>query len=225
MCLIVVKTPQSRWTAEAFERLEDGFRWNNDGAGFCYVQGGQVQIVKGLMTYEDLINALADHEAFDREDLVIHLRVATHGARGPANTHPFPLTSNVDLLRATKVATQTAIAHNGMLPLTSKHGLSDTQLFIKRYLTPLGGVATNPRVLDLLRFTDSKFAVMTPERVLTVGEYEKVDGWLYSNRSYDYKARWVGLDECDLCGDKGLTHYDTGTTLFLCGPCGDWGAV
>lgn len=105
MCVILVGTKKQLLSVE----LDQAWRVNSDGAGFSYVDKNtnRARIVKGLMTFDALINALESTKT--RGLISLHFRLATHGATNPKNTHPFSVGYD-------------ALAHNGVLPSFGAHG-------------------------------------------------------------------------------------------------------
>ena len=53
MCIIIAKDKIGRLPKE--EELKQAFDYNDDGAGFMYVENGKVVIDKGYMTYDSFI--------------------------------------------------------------------------------------------------------------------------------------------------------------------------
>ena len=118
MCIAVWK-PQGIELTE--ETLQNCWNRNPDGAGFMYAEDGKLNIVKGLMTYNEFEAAYAPHSD---KNCVLHFRIATHGGVNPENTHPFIV--NDDL----------AMVHNGIISNvpTPDKTKSDTWHFTEMYL-------------------------------------------------------------------------------------------
>ena len=74
MCIIIAKDKKSRIPTE--KELKNSFEWNNDGAGFMYVDNNKVVIDKGYMTWESFIKRyktlLQKYNNFKNKSLVIH---------------------------------------------------------------------------------------------------------------------------------------------------------
>ena len=71
--------------------LEKAWDINNDGAGFAYreTKTKRVVCIKGIMSYQGLIDALSSEKIPEHNSVVLHMRVATHGKVKPGFTHPF----------------------------------------------------------------------------------------------------------------------------------------
>jgi predicted glutamine amidotransferase len=190
MCIIVYKPageelPGTRTLKRCFEA-------NPDGAGIMYPTRSGVRIVKGLMSFDQLTDALGRREWKNRP-VVIHFRIGTHGTRSVANTHPFPVTKDESQLAAKTSSAPVALAHNGIISLTSGGGYkddrSDTFRFVRDYASD---AILGPRyyrqkktVALLARLADSKLAIMSADgHVELIGRFEKHDGCYYSNDSY-----------------------------------------
>jgi hypothetical protein len=241
MCIIACKPIGS--TMPSTNALKNCWAQNNDGAGFAYVRHGSSTVVihKGFMKLKALLEALDLYNFGVNDMVVLHFRFATHGYVDKGNTHPFPLSSNIEDLRATTGQFNTVIAHNGVFGSMPEHEtLSDTQKFIKGILcNPLiKNNLSNPAVQELLRGYcgySSKLAILTPDDINLIGEFESHRGIAYSND--DYKPRFVrtyplandGKDDdlqdellkagqCQIC----MTHdakYQEVEQCYLCDNC------
>lgn len=110
MCVILVGTKKQLLSIE----LNRAWKTNADGAGFSYVENKRVRIVKGLMAFDAMIEALENTRA--RGLISLHLRLATHGRVCAKNTHPFAVGND-------------ALAHNGVLSafgVSGASGVSDS---------------------------------------------------------------------------------------------------
>ena len=142
---------------------------NSDGAGFMYVEKGAVRIEKGFMKYKNFIKALEKVGA--RLDLtatpvVMHFRITTHGGTRPENTHPFPITESLGALKKLKSTTDVGVAHNGIIPITPRKGISDTMEYVLSQLAPLKKALPtfykNKYAMQLIENAiDSKMAFLT----------------------------------------------------------------
>lgn len=112
------------------------FEANSDGAGFMFVRNHKVHIRKGFMKFRAFVKGL-EQERITKDDLfVAHFRIATAGTISPKNCHPFPVSQSVPDLQSTKIETDLAMAHNGILNYEhdKKEDLSDTMTFIRDIL-------------------------------------------------------------------------------------------
>lgn len=193
MCIIISKEKNARLPKE--EELKTSFEYNRDGAGFMYVENGQVIIDKGYMTYDEFIShyrkLLKRFNNFKNKSLVIHCRIGTSGGNTKANTHPYPITDNASLLHNTKVITDIGIAHNGIIHGYGElKGLSDTQEFIMKYITPLydnyKNFYKNEEIMKgIQKITNSKFAILDDkDDIYYIGDFVEDEGLKFSNTTY-----------------------------------------
>lgn len=204
ICLIIVKP--AGIPLPPYKVLDQAFANNDDGMGvaYCHPEDTCVHIVKGAMSTKSMRKLLHNIPNPTEADMIIHFRFATEGAVCPSNCHPFPITSDDAKLSATKIDAKVAVAHNGMIfdSFDDKDednwyskwqggyydlgaDQSDTQLFIKKYLVGMGGAIFNRKVALLIgAHTSSKFAIMSVRQILTIGDFIKKDGCLYSNTTY-----------------------------------------
>lgn len=205
MCIIAV-SPQNT-AIPSFERREEMFWSNPDGAGFMYPYKGRVRIEKGFMTFNDMEQRLSEvSELIDttKTPMVFHYRIGTHGGNIPQNTHPFPVTSNRHSLRALRIDTWLGCVHNGIIrTVKPRKGYSDTQEYIVRRLSHFRKNFTHDdRKLSVIELeTGSRLAFLAPNgEITTVGNFiHDADGCLYSNSSY--KPYLYNTITSNLCGD------------------------
>lgn len=206
MCIIVVKHEGSTL---AKETLENCFHNNDDGAGFMYFDEDRRTVVgdKGYMTFHALWKALNDKGWIDSEDrvhadrgIILHFRLGTHGTKTAPLTHPFPISAQVNDLRALNWTADWGIVHNGVISSVvdwnSKENLSDTMIFIRDYLA-------DEKVLSMLEHgpcvklmflgvrSSNKFAFLNSTGALIlIGNFVKgQDGNIYSNSSFQEKVQ------------------------------------
>jgi predicted glutamine amidotransferase len=192
MCIIVYKPAGVQMPSSG--GLRNAFEANPDGAGFMYVRNGAVHVRKGLMTYHDLKDALASAHLRPEEPVVVHMRIATHGAVSPAMCHPFPITSDESMLTAPTVKTRLALAHNGVIAADvgayKRFGQnSDTYRFVRDiaslYMRKVTWYQDKNLVTLTKRLADSKLAIMGADgHVELIGDFVTEDGIYYSNTSY-----------------------------------------
>jgi predicted glutamine amidotransferase len=114
MCIIVVK-PED--VSLSIDTIVNMWVHNPDGAGFMYQDGGKLKIVKGLMKIADFYK---EYSKVAERKLVIHFRWRTHGEVSKNLTHPF------------QIDRKTGMVHNGVIPINTPSGESDTSWFASR---------------------------------------------------------------------------------------------
>lgn len=194
MCVIILKPKDVNFPTE--NTLRDCFGHNPDGAGFAYHKQGEniVHIRKGFMTVDKLLQALVAANLTQQDSVMYHFRITTSGKTCAANTHPFPITNNINLLKAISVRCDKALAHNGILqniPLHNKK--SDTMQFVLNTLSDpivyhnMHNAAT--RELIELAIGHSKIAILSSDGTFTIYNeflWEKEKGLWYSNKHFEH---------------------------------------
>jgi len=214
MCIIAIKPAGIDMPATS--TIENMWYNNDDGAGFMYAAGGSVHIEKGFMTLKDFKAALKRLEkTIDvvNTPVVVHFRITTHGGTSPGNTHPFPVSEKLPLLRMTKCKTPLAVAHNGIIDIKpSQEDISDTMEYIMTQLAPLyqlrkdfykqpaGKKLVYNAIKSKMVFLDGTGGIETVGDFIT-GE----NGILYSNVSY--RARTIYYD-WDIWEDYASQWYE-----------------
>ena len=138
MCIIAIKSRGVELPSE--EILQNMWRANRDGAGFMYAKDGAVHIKKGFMTYESFIaeiRKLGSSGEMRNLPLIMHFRITTHGGTKPENTHPFPVTDSIGVLKKLNSTTKLGMAHNGIIDILPREGISDTMEYTASQLAPL----------------------------------------------------------------------------------------
>ena len=196
MCVICVSGKGVRQPSESEIRLM--FRKNPHGAGYMVADGKSVRIEKGFMTVEDLLYSLK-FEKFGKDDVVVyHFRISTQAGVNPQMTQPFPLTDELDYMKALAVKCRCGIAHNGIIPLTTdprEKEFSDTAMFIAFYLTEL---VTRPDDLhdkdvlaDIEDLIQSKMVILDGTGELAyVGKFYDFGGLKCSNLYFIRESMW-----------------------------------
>lgn len=190
--MIVYKPAGKRLPSE--DLIRHLWQRNSDGGGFCYPQNGKVVGIKGIMKVKEFIDEMRNY--LNRNDpAILHFRVATHGEKTGACTHPFPASTNTNELRKYHWECEYGVAHNGTIvgygERTGK--LSDTQDFIKKILHDrlvLLGLFSDKHcdaVSELVfgEIGQSRLAIMRGDgKVLMMGTWYKHDGYDFSNESF-----------------------------------------
>ena len=187
MCIIAIR-PQGVGMDEQSEHwLENCALTNDDGAGMMYADGNNVYWHKGFMG-DAAIDRMIDYARNIPKEypMVLHYRIATHGCINPETTHPFPLYKGDDSLTHLIGASQAALVHNGIIQQMPYHiNYSDTQQLV-RYINEMPELGTDYLLNVLNMVGGGLYALMTPNKVHTVGEFIEDNGWLFSNHDYRY---------------------------------------
>ena len=168
------------------DELTAMYRCNPDGMGFCTPT---VQY-RGL-SFSKFLNKLRKRDI--NEPCIMHFRLATHGSVKPSNCHPFYDGS-----------TGTYFAHNGILSVTPKGDMTDSEFAFKRILVPCikrNGIHSPEFAFIVSAIIGySKFAFMQGENVCLHGSFIERNGRMYSNlrflpfvasHSHQYMTNWV----------------------------------
>lgn len=197
MCIIAAKP--AGVDMPSINTLENMWFNNDDGGGFMYALSGCVYIEKGFMKYEDVqqrLDELAVKHDLKALPMVMHFRITTHGGTKPENCHPFPITDSIGILKKLKLKTKLGVAHNGIIPIEPRKGISDTMEYIASQLAPLS--KASPRFYKNKYFmqmidsaTGGKLAFLAGDgKIYTVGRFVEDNGIMYSNDSYKYCKSW-----------------------------------
>ena len=195
MCIIAAKPIGIKMPEDKI--IQNMWNNNDDGAGFMWAEDGFVHIRKGFMTYEDFKQALDEfcknHDT-TKTPLVMHFRITTHGGTKPENCHPFPISDSVGMLSKPGVKCKVGVAHNGVIPITPRKGISDTMEYIASQLAPLSRAVPNfYKNKDLcemiLNATGSRLAFLNDKgEIFTIGDFVEDKGIKYSNSTFKYSG-------------------------------------
>ena len=197
MCIIVAKPRNTQ--LPTWNTLEKCFKRNPDGAGFMYSHEGVVHIKKGFMTFGEFKKAFREekkHFDFEKEAVVFHFRIATHGEVSKECCHPFAVSTDLDRLRETEVTARYGCAHNGIIyGRNTNNRKSDSMDYIMNIVAPLArltrtDLCRDKYALNILKDTlgnTNKLAIMDGEgNVRLVGAFTEDKGVYYSNTTYKY---------------------------------------
>mgnify|MGYP000861196122 CR=1 FL=1 len=186
MCILILKPKKVSFPEK--EILKQCFDNNPDGCGYAWIdRSGISHIRKGFLNFDKFYKDLSKNmEKIMPFDTIIHFRFATHGSVVPGNTHPFPISCDINDLKSTNLNGRFKImAHNGVIPSLShrakktKNDLSDTMVFAKE-LKVLG--ENNPNIKNILE--SGKFVIMDRSGSRRYGKFIEDNGIFYSNDSY-----------------------------------------
>ena len=196
--------------------LKSCFIINPDGAGYMFPTPTGVHIKKGYMTFKEFYEAvMEDYEKDKDKPFVMHFRIGTQGGNIPANTHPFPLSDEIDDLKVLDIMSSVGIAHNGIIRLTSTYSLtttSDTMDFITDYLSLIikdnkwyeGKYFDKDKLLiERLIGGYNKLAIMSEDgHTELIGDFHKDGECYYSN--LNHKASYA---QYNLYNDYDIIEY------------------
>ena len=138
MC-VIASLPKGKTITN--KTLDQMWKRNPDGGGISWIENGKVQVFKTmkLKAFKTKIKEVT--KMYGDSDILVHMRIATHGSICIENNHPF------------HVDPQTVFAHNGIMPNEfhppAKSDLSDTRHFNNVFLQHMKPVA-----LDDIAFTE-----------------------------------------------------------------------
>ena len=205
MC-VIASLPKGKTITN--KTLDQMWKRNPDGGGIAWIENGKIQVFKTMKLKAFKTKFKEVTKKYGNSDIVVHMRIATHGSVCIENNHPF------------HVDPQTVFAHNGILPNEfhppAKSDLSDTRHFNNVFLqhmkpVALDDVAFTEMVGDLIGF--NKLVFLSANKKLKKESYiinERLGVWdkgvWYSNDhhlptksskktvttfgNYDYQRGW-----------------------------------
>ena len=205
---IIASVPAGAQVTEA--QLEEMWNRNSDGGGIAYFDNGKIVTEKSMDKKQFIARVLEIQGKYGNRDMLVHMRIATHGSVCLDNNHPFQVNKN------------TVMAHNGILPNAfippAKSDLSDTRFFIEYFMkhVPVSQL-DDPYFCDMVdgminQGYGNKLVFMTsaPTKYDTyiIGDYHGTwdKGIWFSNDSYKSR-KWLGVNH----GNGGLTRV--GSTM------------
>ncbi len=198
MCVICASPAGVR--QPSISEIKRMFFRNPDGAGYMVARNGKVEIHKGFMELSDFLAAVKAEHFTAADSVVYHFRISTQAGINPAMTHPFPLSNQLEVMKALDVICGCGVAHNGIIRLTSdpcEHEYSDTALFIAEYLCDYIREPADLKRKQLLNaiglLIQSKMAILDGSGyIATIGEFFNEHGLLYSNLNHRVLDWWEG---------------------------------
>jgi hypothetical protein len=233
MCLISVLPKGTKKYGPIVDDFIDWGQFNNHhGAGLMYKRHGQktVTVDKGYWTKGELLDRYASLKFKEKDEVVIHHRIATHGDKNIANQHPFFISEDIDICTTQyNSLALPAVAHNGTFSYLHKYmidGYSDTVAFANK-------IAALPGMTDLIKgrpetFKDlfsgmingSRVVFLFPDKdMVMLGDFMEDNGYYHSNIGYKQKRfDYGGMD-----WTKGMSSYSGGgRSIREYGSFDDW---
>lgn len=197
MCIIIHKPKGKSLDLATLKRCWDR---NPHGAGFMFTNNGAVYGNKGYMKFEELIGGLTGSGFFRRGKLTgkhavtIHFRLASHGSIKPSNCHPFPVTNDLEVVKAKYWEADCGVAHNGIINIEcdKKLDISDTMTYVIRRLAEIYDRLSEPAVYRKMaqETAGSRMFVLYPDGSYVLsGEWVEEGGVLYSNMGFKADVR------------------------------------
>lgn len=195
MCIIIAKEKGKELNIEELKKsVEVAAKRNSHGGGFAIKREGsnEIEISKGYYYASVLLqHLLAKDDIKPNDELIVHLRYATAGDKGPIGCHPYVMSQDDDVIHTTEgMISESLFAHNGTFHDFKKinSNLSDTYWFNKEFLGKPGAAEalitlrdTNEYILDNV-ITFNKLAIMFPDKDMELlGEFIETENFKYSN--------------------------------------------
>lgn len=180
MCILITKPLGASFPST--EAIANSVNANPDGFALAYTCGGEIKTFKTMSAARFLREYKRLAASLDPVGtaMIIHARIATHGAKNLKNCHcwlSYPGTEN-----------EMAFAHNGILSVPARDGMTDSETFLRDWFEPSfnrgsWGIANQ---IIARRIGTSKFAFLTRYgEIRTFGQFiNEDDGCKYSNASY-----------------------------------------
>ena len=177
MCVIMqftdnYPTKEILSTAEASNSHGGGMAWIDDAKGV-------VRWEKGMHVKAQFIMDKIEQENIQLP-IVIHFRIATHGAVDSPLCHPFALTEGNDDLSESGCDSEGVLFHNGVWSDYSDYAM---KVAMNKSVKIPDGDLSDSRIMawlvrhlgqNYLGFIDEKVLVLRPEGILRFGEWSKV---------------------------------------------------
>lgn len=217
MCVIVFKPAGA--DIPPLKTLAECWAKNPDGAGIAVSGRTTVQVRKGFMKFKQLEDFYYSEKLAERvrAAMVFHFRIGTHGLKDAGNTHPFPVSNRVNVLRSLSGNYPCAVAHNGIFTNKAKTEklpkVSDTGQFLADCCVRRGGNVEkfwndNPDVVGW-----SKLVILRPEnRYTLLGSWSLMDncGCFFSNMYWPETSTGYGKLAQNCGGYSPLDTYGYG---------------
>ena len=141
--------------------LRDMWDTNSDGGGIAYIEDEKVVVYKTMKLKSFLKKFKSVVKSHGGNDILMHMRIKTHGDVCIENTHPFSIKQD------NKVCDDMVFAHNGILPSVFQTTAKDTD-------------ADGIQISDTRRFNElfwSNFDIRALDDPRTIELVEELIGW------------------------------------------------
>jgi len=186
MCIIIAKKRGVEY-GDISESIRESAYFNSDGGGFALKRDGEqiIMLDKGFFDAEVLIKKLETLKIKENDELMIHLRFATHGPANMRNCHPFVVHHDREEARLISgMVEDMVVTHNGVLNKYTfdTDVVSDTCNFVTKLMGNKhvkNMVRETPETFEDL-FEDSiegdKLAIMYPDKEMyLVNEHKFIE--------------------------------------------------
>lgn len=180
MCILIAKPCGAQFPA--IQAIQNSVDNNRDGFSLAYNCGGKIETYKTMSATRFMNKYRKLSATLNPADtaMIIHARIATHGAKGLKNCHCWKSFEGQ--------ADEMAFAHNGILSVPNRDGMTDSETFLRDYFEPAfirsGWQGANDIIRRKIGY--SKFAFIdTTGNIRRYGGFiSEIDGCYYSNMSY-----------------------------------------
>ena len=180
--------------------LQKCFKVNPDGAGIMFKDSktGKIEIIKGLMTFEDL--KMVYYAIPVDCERAVHCRIATSGKISTSTCHPFPVRSRKEKMKNGNDQTTCAFMHNGIMSeFTPTDGMkspySDSMVFGAKVLFNIKNELKNKTVVDMLEkyTTGNRLCIMRSDAdTILLGTWQESEGVKFSNGTFQDYTGYFG---------------------------------
>ena len=179
MCILITKPRSAAFPP--VEAIQNSVINNPDGFSMAYNIDGELITYKSMSAAQFVaqyrrITALCDPKT---TGMIIHARIATHGSVGLKNCHCWK--------SFVGDSAEMAFAHNGILSVPPRDGMTDSETFLRDYFEPAfvrGSWMIANRVIAHM-IGGSKIAFIDRSgNIRKFGYFISDDGCSYSNTSY-----------------------------------------
>ena len=204
MCInMVFPKGYSKTSDEVKNAIISGLEANSLSSGYAYKKNGADHIVlsKGFIrSYPaEIAQEIIDLNLDEKDELIVHGRIATCGDRGETQAHPFVLSSDIkETLMVKGTTKKPVLIHNGIfggLGAIGNTGNSDTAEFCNTIGASKFFIESSKRnpdkTIETLKKADadlwgwSKLAILYPDHDLVVmGTYIEESFGFFSNTGY-----------------------------------------